>query len=180
MILEKDIVKVPHPTLRAIAEEVKVPVDIDTKNKLKEMMEYLKASQNEELCAKYGLNPGVGLAANQLDIKKRMLVLYVDSEEDPIEYAIINPVVLSKSIGMCYLDSGEGCLSVPGGRGKVLRHKKIKFKALVLNNDTDEFEERRITLQGYHAIIFQHEFDHLNGVLFTDKVTENVGNALSI
>ena len=46
MILEKDIVKVPHPTLRAIAEEVKVPVDIDTKNKLKEMMEYLKASQN--------------------------------------------------------------------------------------------------------------------------------------
>ena len=180
MILDKDIIKNPHPTLRMISTDVELPVSNETKAKLKEMMEYLKMSQDEELAKKYDITPGVGLASNQINIPKRMLVLYIKDEDKPFEYTIVNPVVIAKSTGMCYLGNGEGCLSVPGRQGRVLRHRRIKVKALVLNKDTDEFEEKVLTFQGYHAIVFQHEYDHINGTLFIDKITNNVSDALEI
>lgn len=99
---------------------------------------------------------GVGLAAPQIGIPKRVVVL--DDGEGLIE--LINPVVISKSGE--YMDQ-EGCLSVPNKVGDVKRAKKVVVHAL--NRDAELMEYQ---VEGLLARIFQHEIDHLNGVLFID------------
>lgn len=179
MILVDDIILEGNPTLRKVAEEVEVPVSKNDIRTLRNMMAYLEKSQDESACKKYKLNPGVGLAAPQIDVSKRMLaILAPDNNGKTQEFGIINPVVLAESVQMTYLDSGEGCLSLPGKSGLVLRHKKIKFRALFLNYKTKVLEEKTVTFTDYLAIVFQHELDHLNGVLFTDKVTNDVYDAV--
>ena len=178
MLLVKDIILKDNPDIRRIAEEVPIPISKKDLQTLKEMVKYLERSQDEKQCEKYGLTPGVGLAAPQIDVNKRMLAVLVDDgDEEPWRWGIINPVVLATSVQMTYLSGGEGCLSIPGERGVVLRHKKIKFRALFYDYKTKTLEEKTVTLSGYKSIVFQHEFDHLNGVLFTDKVTNNPGDA---
>ena len=131
-----------------------------------------------ELCEKYGLSPGVGLAAPQIDVNLRMFALFVDEGDDNIlKCGIINPKIIAKSIQMTYLEGGEGCLSIPDTRGVVLRHNKIKFKAFFYDYHTNTLEEKTMTLTGYKAIVFQHEYDHLDGILFTDKITEDIRGA---
>ena len=178
MLLVKDIILKDNPDIRRIAEPVETPVSKKDLAILKEMVKYLERSQDEKLCERYGLNPGVGLAAPQIDVNKRMLAVLVDEgDEEPWKWGIINPVVLATSVQMTYLNGGEGCLSIPGERGIVLRHKKIKIKALFYDYKAKTIEEKTVTLTGYKSIVFQHEFDHLNGILFTDKVTKNPGDA---
>ena len=81
------------------------------------------------------------------------------------DYALINPKVLSYSDELTYLPSGEGCLSVDREvKGLVHRHKRITFKALVLENN--KLIEKTIKLKDYIAVVFQHEYDHLQGYLF--------------
>ncbi|MCB9498798.1 MAG: peptide deformylase [Bacillales bacterium] len=175
MILVKDIITDDHPTLRKIADEVKTPVSKKDLKALKDMMVYLERSQDEDLCDKYDLKPGVGLAAPQINLSKRMLAILAPDENGiDKEYGIINPVILGESVQMTYLDGGEGCLSLPGQSGTVPRHKKVKFRALFYNYKDKTLEERTETFIGYLAIVFQHEFDHINGILFTDKVKEDL------
>ena len=178
MILVDNIILKDNPDIRRVAEEVKEPVSEETLNTLKEMIEYLENSLDEETCTKYGLKPGVGLAAPQIDVNLRMFALDVEDENgDVFKCGIINPKFLAKSIAMTYLNGGEGCLSIPDERGIVLRHKRIKFSALVYDKDSNTLEKKTMTLSGYKAIVFQHEYDHLDGVLFTDKMTNNPGDA---
>ena len=103
--------------------------------------------------------PGVGLAANQVDVQLRVIVMKVDNQL----YTLANPEVVRSSgeqIGY------EGCLSVPGYIGEVARSEKVTIKALNRNG-----KEVRIKGEGLLARAIQHEIDHLDGVLFIDRLT---------
>lgn len=180
MILVKDIILKGNPDLEVKCSPVSLPVSRKDLSILKSMMRYLERSQDEKLCTKYGLKAGVGLAAPQIDIKKRMLAMYIegDTVENTILFGIINPEILAESVQMIYLPGGEACLSIPGVKGNVLRHQKVRFKALFFDYKKGILTNQVVELRGYPAIVFQHEFDHLNGILFTDKIVENTGNAL--
>ncbi len=103
--------------------------------------------------------PGVGLAANQVDVQLRVIVMKVDNQL----YTLANPEVVRSSgeqIGF------EGCLSVPGFIGEVARADKVTIKALNRNG-----KEIRIKGEGLLARAILHEIDHLDGVLFIDRLT---------
>lgn len=111
--------------------------------------------------------PGVGLAAPQVGVNRRLIVIHIpadfDEEGDPeLNLALANPEIV-RSVG-CEIGS-EGCLSIPGWAGDVARAEMVTVKALDMNN-----KEIRIKLRGYAARVMQHEIDHLDGVLFTDKI----------
>ena len=177
MITNEDIIKDGNEILRKIAEPVAVPITRADLSTGKKMLKYLEYSQDEKKSKKYNLTPGVGLAAPQIAISKRFFAVLIASEDEIIEFVVYNPEILAESVQMEYLGGGEGCLSVPGKSGVVLRHKKIKVKGIFYNPLTGELKEDKKTFSGYPAIVFQHEFDHLNGILFTDKVTNNVKDA---
>lgn len=106
---------------------------------------------------------GVGLAAPQVGILKKIFVVDVGDEDgNKVPYVFINPEILEREgvqVGF------EGCLSVPGKSGKVARAEKVKVKAF--NQDMEEFE---MEAEGFLARAIQHEYDHLNGVVYVDKV----------
>lgn len=111
-------------------------------------------------------NDGVGIAAVQVGILKRIIIISIeDEDEEFIPLEMINPVILEKSeeTQIC----NEGCLSVPKVSGNVVRPKwvKVKYRDRFFN----EHEE---VLEGVGAIVVSHETDHLDGILFTDKATE--------
>ena len=106
---------------------------------------------------------GVGIAAPQVGVNKRVIwVMRLDKEGEPLElYA--NPVILSKSEAV--EDGEEGCLSVPCLRGSVSRSVSIEISYTSL----ETFQTVTETVEGYTARIFQHECDHLDGILFKDR-----------
>ena len=113
--------------------------------------------------------PGVGLAAPQVAESVRLFVAELEeSEENPGSgktYVVFNPEFVWKSEEV--VDGAEGCLSVPGWAGEVTRHYKVVVKGL------DKSGKRiRIEAEGWLARVFQHEMDHLDGVLFTDRITD--------
>ncbi|MFD1206839.1 MULTISPECIES: peptide deformylase [Sporosarcina] len=168
MILMKDIVREGHPMLRKVAEEVTFPLSTEEKQLAHDLLEYLKNSQNDEVCLQYGLRPGIGLAAPQVAVSKRIFALHIDEEEgkEPLSLIAINPKIISHSVEKTYLSSGEGCLSVDRDvDGYVPRYARITIKAF--DEDGNEYKKR---LKGLPAIAFQHELDHLNGIMFFDHI----------
>ena len=151
-------------------EEVSFPLQKESEELLLEMVEYLKVSQDDELAAKYNIRAGVGLAANQIGIQKKMIAVYFEVEDKIYEYGLVNPKIVSYSTQLCCLDSGEGCLSVEKDvEGYVYRHYKVTVKAYDVVSKKDVV----IKARGYLAIILQHEIDHLNGILYTDRNDKN-------
>lgn len=152
-------------------KEVSLPLSDEENKLLLDMVDYLKASQDEEIAQKYDIRPGVGLAANQIDIDKRMIAVYlIDSKGNEVKYGLANPVITSYSVQECYLANGEGCLSVKKDvPGYVYRYNKITVKAY------DVFNGAEITIKarGFLAIVLQHEIDHLNGILYTDRINKD-------
>ncbi|WP_044893919.1 peptide deformylase [Bacillus alveayuensis] len=167
MITMKDIIKEGHPTLHKVAEEVPLPASEEDKEILRSLIEYVKMSQNPELAEKYGLRPGIGLAAPQINVSKRMIAVHVTDEKGTLySYALFNPKIISHSVEKCYLTSGEGCLSVDRNvPGYVPRYARITVTGTTL-----EGEAIKIRLKGLPAIVFQHEIDHLNGIMFYDHI----------
>jgi peptide deformylase len=167
MITMEDIIREGHPTLRKVAKEVILPATEQDKETLTRMIEYVKNSQDPEISEKYGLRPGIGLAAPQINVAKRMLAIHVmDDKGVQHSYALYNPKIISHSIEKSFLTSGEGCLSVDRAvPGIVPRYARIRVKATNL-----EGEQIDLRLRGLLAIVFQHEIDHLNGVMFYDHI----------
>lgn len=171
MLTMKDIVRDPDPILRNKVAEIK-EIDQETIDQLKEMREYVINSQDEETAEKYGLRPGVGLAAPQIGLDKRMTAVYIEDEDGNTvhDYMLINPKVKSHSVTETYLPAGEGCLSVDESHpGLVHRHQRVKIKALDI--DGNEIE---LKLNGMPAVVLQHELDHLDGVLFYDRIDRDM------
>ena len=116
--------------------------------------------------------PGVGLAAPQIGLSERIIVIeYFEHEEDEEKedapkkvWAVLNPEIIKaseeKMMGV------EGCLSIPGLVGEVERHAAVQVKGMNRHG-----KPMKIKAEGWLARIFQHEIDHLNGVLFTDRAT---------
>jgi peptide deformylase len=169
MILMDDIIRDGHPTLRKVAEEVKLPATEEEKEIVMSMLEFIKNSQDPEIAAKYGLRGGIGLAAPQINVSKRMIAVHLtDDKGNLISYALINPKIVSHSVEKAYLLSGEGCLSVDEAiPGYVPRYARITVKGVNVNG-----EEVKLRLKGLPAICFQHEIDHLNGIMFYDHINK--------
>ena len=182
MILKKDILTDDNPLLRQKSNDVSLPLSREDEKLLDDMMEYLINSQDEEMAKKYDIQPGVGLAAPQLGILKRMFVIYTTDEKESLhKYALVNPKIISTSVTKCYLPGGEGCLSVPKEhQGYVPRYQRIKIKAY----DHISKKEVLLALKGYIAVVVQHEYDHLSGVLYYDRIDKNnpfdAGDATSL
>ncbi|MEN3089441.1 MAG: peptide deformylase [Staphylococcus pseudoxylosus] len=169
MITMKDVVKEKDITLYKIPSPVQTPLkDIDN-HILENMMTFLKNSQNEQISSKYKLRSGVGLSANQLGLDKRMCVIYlIDENNIEHEYNLINPKVMRKSIHQIYLPQGEGCLSVNRSvYGIVPRSEHVTIKY-----QNKEGVEQTMKLKSHASIVAQHEIDHLNGIMFFDRINK--------
>jgi peptide deformylase len=143
------ILEFPDKRLRTVAKEVAV-VDTDIKTLVDDMLETMYAAK------------GVGLAATQVNIHKRVIVMDISEDKnEPI--CLINPEII-KTVGV--EESEEGCLSVPGFFETVSRAEQIKIKAL--NRDGESFEMEADDLL---AVCIQHEMDHLQGKLFVDYLS---------
>ena len=163
------IVKDNQKSLREKSIPVEFPLSMSDKETLNDMLEYLINSQDEKYLKKHpNVRSGVGLAAPQIGINKQMLAIYFVDEENVVhQYLLINPKIVSESVKQCYLEAGEGCLSVDKlHEGYVYRPYKITVKAFdLLKNDYIEY-----SFKGYEAIVVQHEIDHLKGILFYDHI----------
>jgi len=170
MITMDDIVREGDPILRQRAEAVDLPPTEEEISILNKMHEFLINSQDEEIAQKYNLRAGVGLAAPQIGISKRMIAVhFTDASDKEYSYKLFNPKIVSHAMDYTYLPNGEGCLSVDREvPGIVPRYTKITVKAT-----TTEGEELRLRLKGYAAIVFQHEIDHLNGIMFYDHINKD-------
>lgn len=168
MITMEDIVRDDQASLREKSIKVNLPPNKQTKETLNRMLEFLKNSQDEEFAEKHNLRAGVGIAAPQIGINEQLTVVHFEYEDKLYSYKLINPKIISHSVEQAYLVGGEGCLSVDEEyEGYVLRYARITVRAF--NEDGVPFKLR---LRGYPAVVFQHEIDHLNGVLFYDHINK--------
>ena len=150
-----EILIYPHEGLRQVCEPVAAVTAV------------LQRQISEMLALMYE-RKGVGLAAPQVGIPLRMLVMNVtiDPEQKEHEHVFINPVIKHRIGGRTAIE--EGCLSLPGDFGKVVRSKKVKFQAYRPNGSTVD-----TTWSGLGARMLQHEVDHLDGILFIDRLQED-------
>ncbi|MBK3495400.1 peptide deformylase [Viridibacillus sp. YIM B01967] len=170
MILMDNVIREGHPTLRARAKELTFPLSKEDKQLGQDLMEFLINSQDPELSEKYDLRSGIGIAAPQVNESKRIFALHLpDDSDNPLSFVAVNPKIVSHSVEKTYLTNGEGCLSVDRNvDGFVPRHARITVKFFTLDG-----EEKKMRLKGLQAILFQHELDHLNGVMFYDHINES-------
>ncbi len=147
----REIITVPHPTLRRKARPV-TRFDESLQNLIDDMVETMRDA------------PGVGLAAPQVNVPLRVIVVEYGEDEDapPKLYIVVNPEITRHAretdVGV------EGCLSIPGLLGDVERYMRVTVRG-----QSRRGQPMKLKLEGWTARIFQHEIDHLNGVLFTDK-----------
>lgn len=151
----REVIEVPHPTLREKAKEVST-----FDQELGELMDDLVETMRHEV--------GAGLAAPQVNVSQRVIVVEFGSEDDetvpPTLYTVVNPEITKFSQEM--VTGAEGCLSIPGLMGDVERSYSI-----IIQGQNRRGEPFKMKAEGWLARIFQHEVDHLNGVLYTDRAT---------
>ena len=141
---------------------------------LLDMNEYLINGYDDEFIKTHDIRPGVGIAAPQIDVLKKMFVILAYDEKDRLHhYGVINPKIISSSVEMCYLPTGEGCLSVDRPtKGLIHRHKRITANCYLYDFETGNVNKTTLKLKDYIAIVFQHEYDHLFGTLFVDRINK--------
>ena len=167
------IVKDNNPIMRQKSLPVSFPLSVEDKKTLDDMLEYLKLSQNEEYATKHNIRAGVGIAAIQIGLLKRMFCIYYETENGIVQYQLVNPKIVEYSVKKCALSNGEGCLSVDGEHpGLSHRYYKIKMTAF----DALTNQDIVITARGFDAIVLQHEYDHLDGKFFYDRIDKNNPN----
>ena len=154
-----DIATDNDPCLKVRASEVADINDATIQQLIKDMIATMYNAQ------------GIGLAATQIRKSVRIMVFYLPETRDDINHTgvpltvLINPTV--EPIGDEFSSDYEGCLSVPGMRGKVKRYQKIQYTGLSVNGERID----RVA-EGWHARLVQHEFDHLNGILYPELMAE--------
>ena len=167
MIKTKDIIDEFNKQIRKISSDVTFPLDEKTKKTINDSIEMLRLSQIEEEAKKYDLRPGMGLSAIQLGIAKRWFVIVYEYEEGKFEnYVVINPKIVSQSEEMIYVEEGEGCLSINRPiEGIVPRNARVSVEYYDMDGNLVKKRFREEL-----SIVFQHEYDHLNGILFYDRI----------
>lgn len=176
MLLYKDITNdiKDKDVLRAKATDVEIPLSDSDINALYEMNEYLFNGYDDEFVEKNDIRPGVGIAAPQIGLSKKMFCIAAfDEKGDFHNFCVVNPKIISHSEQLTYLETGEGCLSVNDAhKGYIHRYRKIKARGYFLDFENSKLEYKTIELKGYLAIVFQHEYDHLFGKLFYDHINK--------
>lgn len=166
----KDIIDEKDKRIRTVSKEVVFPLTKEDKKHVDDMLEYLTNSQIEELSEKYDLRPGMGLSAIQLGIPKRYFVVVYEYDEGKFEnYVIFNPKIVSNSMEKIYVEMGEGCLSVNRDvEGIIPRYARVTVEGYDIDGN-----KIRVRAREELAIAFQHEMDHLDGILFYDHIDKN-------
>ncbi|MFK4974591.1 peptide deformylase [Lactococcus garvieae] len=182
MISMDDIVREGNETLRTVADEVSLPLSDEDIILGEKMMEFLRNSQNPTMAEKMQLRPGVGLAANQLDIAKKIIAVLIPNDPEVDENGnevapkeayklaeiMYNAKIVSHSVQDAAIESGEGCLSVDREvPGLVIRHARVTVEYYDKNN-----EKHKIRLKDFPSMCVQHEIDHTNGIMFYDHINE--------
>ena len=164
------IVKDSNPIMRKKSLPVEMPLSDEDKELLLSMLDYLKKSQDDDYAKKHNIRAGVGMAAIQVGVLKRMFVIYYPKGEDEIvEYALVNPQIIEESIKKCALEQGEGCLSVNREvEGHVKRYARVSVEGFDMDGNKISVRAREEL-----SIAFQHEIDHLDGILFYDRIDKN-------
>lgn len=166
MLRMKDILDEKDKRLRLVSEEVTFPLTNEDIKNIELMEEYLVNSQIEEKAEEYDLRPGMGMAAIQIGIPKRYIVIVQEVDEGFDSYIVINPKIVSNSTEIIYVEDGEGCLSVNREcEGIVPRYARVTVEGYDIDGNKIKIRAREEL-----AIAFQHEIDHLNGILFVDKI----------
>jgi peptide deformylase len=159
----REIRTLPDPVLRKNAKKVAM-ISSETRRLIEDMVDTMRAA------------PGVGLAATQVGVSQRVIVVeYADEPDEsppegapppkPVLYALINPEITRSSRKK--VSGIEACLSVPGFAGEVERSEEVVVKGFNAKGSPV-----RIRAKGWLARIFQHEVDHINGILFVDRAAK--------
>ncbi|NBC31510.1 MAG: peptide deformylase [Alphaproteobacteria bacterium] len=156
-----DLAYMGHPILRKDARPIETPITDETRRLAADMLDTMAA------------NEGVGLAAPQVHQGLRLIVFLLpgarlepgEEAAEEVPTALVNPVFEPMSAELAH--GLEGCLSIPGLRGIVPRFRHIRYRGLALDGTPVEREAT-----GFHARVVQHEIDHLDGVLFLDRMTD--------
>jgi peptide deformylase len=145
------IIKVPDPVLREIAKPVAEITD-----GMRQLLDDMAATMYDA--------PGIGLAAPQINISQRIIVMDCGKDESPELFKMINPEIISQSDARSVLE--EGCLSIPDQTADVERPAEVEVRYLDENGTSQS-----LVATGLLAACVQHEIDHLNGVLFIDHIS---------
>ena len=153
--------------LRQKSKKVTFPLSEEDKFLINDMIMYLRLSQDEEYASKNNIRAGMGLAAVQLGVLKRFFVISYKNDDGTFEeYRVINPEIISNSEELIYVEEGEGCLSV----NRYVEGIVPRFARITVKFYDEEGNEVIKRVREEIAVAFQHEIDHLNGILFTDKI----------
>ena len=170
MFKKLDILDETDKRLRIVSVDAKLPLSLEYKDLIERIITELTYSQIEEYEKKYDLRPGMGLAFPQLGINERIIVIvheYKDGKFD--NYVMVNPKIVSTSNEMIAAEAGEGCLSVNRDvDGHIPRYARVTVEGYDVDGN-----KIRVRAREELAIAFQHEIDHLNGIIFYDRIDKN-------
>ena len=167
MLKTCDILDENDKHLRSENTDMEFPLSDEEKKLIHDMLEHLYLSQIEEKAIEFDLRPGMGLAGPQVGVNKRFFVVCHEQDEGVFKnYVLINPKMVSHSEELIYSSGGEGCLSVNRDvPGIVPRYARVTFEGFDENGKKVRYRAREEL-----SIAFQHEWDHLNGILFFDHI----------
>ena len=167
MFKKLDILDEKDKRLRKISTEATLPLSKEYKDIIERIITELTYSQIEEYEKKYNLRPGMGLAFPQLGINERIIVIvheYADGKFD--NYVMVNPKITSSSNEMIAAEAGEGCLSVNRDvEGHIKRYARVTVEGYDVDGNKIKVRAREEL-----SIAFHHEIDHLNGIIFYDRI----------
>ena len=168
MFKVRKIVKDDTSLIRTKSLDVTLPLSKEDEELCEYMIEHLRISQDDERNEKYGLRPGVGIAACQIGEFKKIFAMLIQEEGRPnIEHVFVNPKIVGESVAEAYLAGGEGCLSVETDHeGFIYRKFFVTIEAYDYLTKTNI----RKKFRGYPAIVVQHEMDHFSGTLYYDHI----------
>ena len=170
MFKKLNILDEKEKILRKKSVDVVFPLTKEDKNLIKQAIDHLTFSQIEEYEKKYDLRPGMGLAFPQLGLSKRIIIIVHEYEEGKFDnYVVVNPKIVSNSEEIIAAEVGEGCLSVNRDvEGHVPRYARVTVGGYDENGN-----KIRVRAREDLSIAFQHEIDHLDGILFYDRIDKN-------
>jgi peptide deformylase len=156
--------------LRIVSKDATFPLSKEEKDLIQRIIDHLTYSQIEEYEKKYDLRPGMGLAFPQLGINERIIVIVHERDEGVFDnYVVVNPKIISSSDEIIAAEAGEGCLSVNRDvEGHVPRNARVTIEGFDVDGNKIKYRAREEL-----AIAFQHEIDHLNGIIFYDRIDKD-------
>ena len=170
MFKKLDILDEKDKRLRKVSVDAKLPLSKEYKATIKQIITELTYSQIEEYAEKYDLRPGMGLAFPQLGINERIIVIVHEYEDGKFDnYVMINPKITSSSNELVAVETGEGCLSV----NRDVDGHIPRFARITIEGYDEDGNKIKVRAREELAVAFQHEIDHLNGILFYDRIDKN-------